>query len=218
MTLRVDNLGVSFGGVKILSALSMTVATGEVVAVLGPSGCGKSTLLRAIAGLVPLDSGRVFWDEIALHDLPTHQRRVGMVFQDRVLFPHLDVAGNIGFGLKYSSLPASEHANRIRELLGLISMPTYEHRGVATLSGGQAQRVALARALAPSPRVLLLDEPMSALDDETRDHLVTDLRALLRAEHTTAVYVTHDPDEAATIADRVITFPLPTPTTRPPTP
>ncbi len=204
MTLTISHLDVSLGTTLILSAANLHVEGSQIVALQGPSGSGKSTLLRAIAGLIPIDRGTILWDDIELHRLPTHLRQVGLVFQDRVLFPHLDVAGNIGFGLKYSSMPKGEKARRIDQLLELVSLEGFRKRGVSTLSGGQAQRVALARALAPRPRVLLLDEPLTALDESTKDQLRLDVRATLKAEQVTAIYVTHDFKEAEAVADRTV--------------
>jgi thiamine transport system ATP-binding protein len=212
--LIVDHLTVSFGGHQILSGVSVTVPTGAIVSLPGPSGSGKSTLLRSIAGLIPMDAGEVLWrdntgqdntgHDIALHHLPTFRRQIGLVFQDRVLFPHLDVAHNIGFGLKYTSLSRPAKRDRIEALLTLMGLDGLGKRAVSSLSGGQAQRVALARALAPQPRVLLLDEPLTALDPETKARLIVDVRTTLKQEAMTAVYVTHDPDEAEAVADRTL--------------
>jgi thiamine transport system ATP-binding protein len=138
--------------------------------------------------------------------LPTHQRHVGMVFQDRVLFPHLDVGRNVAFGLTYTDLTKTERRQRVHTLLGLVGLDGFDRRAVHTLSGGQAQRVALARALAPKPGVLLLDEPLSALDDDTRNRLVVEIRSMLKAEGITALYVTHNQLEANTVADRTVIF------------
>jgi thiamine transport system ATP-binding protein len=206
VVLVVSDLTVTLGSRKILAHASLTVSTGDIVALQGASGSGKSTLLRAIAGLIPIDSGTIMSGDVSLHELPTHRRHIGLVFQDRVLFPHLDVAGNIGFGLKYTDLNRSARQTRITELLELIGLPTFSRRQVATLSGGEAQRVALARALAPKPRVLLLDEPLSALDVETKDRLTLDIRSALKAEAMTAIYVTHDVVEATRVADQVTTI------------
>nr|WP_123372146.1 ABC transporter ATP-binding protein [Cellulomonas sp. PhB150] len=177
--------------------VSVDVAPGEVLALLGPSGCGKSSLLRAVAGLEPLASGSVTWDGVSVADVPVHRRGFGLVFQDGQLFTHRDVLGNVAYGLRGSGQA------RVSELLELVGLAGYERRAVATLSGGERQRVALARALAPSPRLLLLDEPLSALDRSLRERLAVDLRAVLVATGTTAVLVTHDQDEAFAVADRV---------------
>jgi thiamine transport system ATP-binding protein len=202
--LAVDDVVVRFDGRTVLDGVSLTVATGEIVALLGPSGAGKSTLLRVIAGLHVPDAGHVYWDGERLDGVPAHKRGIGMVFQDLQLFPHRDVGANVGFGLRMQHASRSAIAARVSELLGLVGLPGYERRRVATLSGGEAQRVALARALAPSPRALLLDEPLGALDRELHDRLAVDVRALLKRLGTTAVHVTHDESEAAAIADRVV--------------
>ena len=179
--------------------VSLHVAPGEVLALLGPSGCGKSSLLRAIAGLEPL-TGDVTWDDSSVVQVPVHRRGFGLVFQDGQLFTHRDVGGNVAYGLPARS---TGRDHRVAELLELVGLGGYERRPVATLSGGERQRVALARALAPSPRLMLLDEPLSALDRTLRERLAVDLRAVLVATGTTAVFVTHDQDEAFAVADRV---------------
>ncbi|WP_083648795.1 ABC transporter ATP-binding protein [Cellulosimicrobium sp. CUA-896] len=181
--------------------VSLDVAPGEVLALLGPSGCGKSSLLRAVAGLEPVASGTVAFVGHDLAGVPVHRRGFGLMFQEGQLFPHRDVAGNVAYGL--AGRPRAERDARVRELLDVVGLAGYEHRPVATLSGGERQRVALARSLAPRPRLLLLDEPLSALDRGLRERLAQDLRDALRATGTTAVFVTHDHDEAFTVADRV---------------
>ncbi len=203
MTLTVDKVSVNFDGEQILDTVSLTVETNEIVALTGRSGSGKSTLLRVIAGIATPDAGTVRWDDIDLSTLKTHERKIGMVFQDRLLFPHLDVGKNIAFGLRYTDI---DPKRRVAELLALVGLSGFDRRKVQTQSGGEAQRVALARALAPRPRVLLLDEPLGALDVATRRELTTDLRALLQAENSTAIHVTHDPEEAAQIADRIVSM------------
>lgn len=190
------------GPVTAVDHVNLEVAPGEIVALLGASGSGKSSLLRAIAGLEPLAGGRITWDGLDLTGLPVHRRGFGMMFQDAQLFPTMNVGGNVAYGLH--GRPAAERQARVAELLELVGLPGYGRRRVTELSGGQAQRVALARSLAPQPRLLLLDEPLSALDRALRERLVEDLGVVLRATHTTAVYVTHDQDEAFTLADRVV--------------
>ncbi|NKY11785.1 ATP-binding cassette domain-containing protein, partial [Cellulomonas hominis] len=189
------------GGVTAVAGVDLEVARGEVLALLGPSGCGKSSLLRAVAGLEPPTAGRLAWDGLDLAPVPVHRRGFGLVFQDGQLFPHRDVAGNVAYGLR--DLDRAARAARVAELLDLVGLPGYGTRPVATLSGGERQRVALARSLAPRPRLLLLDEPLSALDRSLRERLAEDLRRVLTATGTTALFVTHDQDEAFTVADRV---------------
>ncbi|MGX7825236.1 ABC transporter ATP-binding protein [Actinokineospora sp. 24-640] len=202
MMLEVSGLTVRYGSVPAVSDVDLTVADGEVLALLGPSGCGKSTLLRAVAGLEAA-AGLVCWDGSDLAPVPVHRREFGLVFQDGQLFPHRDVAGNVAFGLRMRGTARAERSRRVGELLSLVGLAGFESRRVGSLSGGEQQRVALARALAPRPRLLLLDEPLSALDRSLREALALDLAALLRSAGTTALVVTHDHDEAFTLADRV---------------
>lgn len=202
--LEVDHVSVRFGDRTVLDGVQLTVAVGEVVAVLGASGSGKSTLLRVIAGLVTPDGGRVLLDGVDVTRWPTHRRGVGMVFQDEQLFPHLDVAANIGFGLHHRGVRRHDIGRRVAELLDLVGLHGFETRRVTDISGGEAKRVALARALAPRPGVLLLDEPLTGLDVDLHDRLADDLASLLRAQGMTALLVTHDPKEASTVADRVV--------------
>ena len=201
--LHVEDAVVRFGERVALDHLELSVERGEVVAVLGPSGCGKTTLLRSIAGLQRLDEGAVVIDGTDQRDVPPHRRGVGLMFQDHALFPHRDVAGNVGFGLRMLGCEQQQIAARTRELLELVGLPSAERRAVTTLSGGEQQRVALARALAPRPRILLLDEPLGSLDRTLRDHLVRELRALFVSLRQTVVAVTHDHDEAFALADRI---------------
>ena len=191
------------GGVTAVDGVSLDVARGETLALLGPSGCGKSSLLRAVAGLEPVAAGRVTWDGGDLDGVPVHRRGFGLMFQDGQLFPHRTVAGNVEYGLRVAGESRGARAERVAELLALVGLEGYGGRRVETLSGGERQRVALARALAPRPRLLLLDEPLSALDRGLRERLATDLRVALRTTGTTAVFVTHDHDEAFEVADRV---------------
>jgi thiamine transport system ATP-binding protein len=206
--LLVDSVTFRRGGTAILQSVSLQISPGEIVALTGRSGSGKSTLLQVIAGLLAPDTGRVMWDGNDLTAVPPHQRGIGMVFQDRLLFPHLNVAGNIEYGIRHGlkRLPATERAERVEALLNLAGLPGFQRRTVQSLSGGEAQRVALLRALATRPRLLLLDEPLGALDETTRIQLTGDLRQLLQAESMTALHVTHDSDEAAQIADRVVSM------------
>ncbi len=191
-----------------VDGLSLDVAPGEVVALLGPSGSGKSTLLRAVAGLEPLSAGRITWDGGDLAGVPVHRRGFGLMFQDGQLFPHRDVGGNVAFGLVMQGVDRAARRARVAELLELVGLAGFAHREVATLSGGERQRVALARSLAPRPRLLLLDEPLSALDRALRERLAGDVRAALVATGTTAVFVTHDHDEAFAVADRIAVMDL----------
>lgn len=199
--LAVRDARITYGKTVAVDHVSLTVAPGTVVALLGPSGSGKSTLLRGIAGLEPLVAGSVTWDGTDLAGVKVFKRNFGMVFQDAQLFPTMDVARNIAYGL--GKLGKGAQRARVEEMLELVGLPGYGQRRITELSGGQAQRVALARSLAPSPRALLLDEPLSALDTGLRRRLAEDLSRILRETHTTAVYVTHDHQEAYTIADQV---------------
>lgn len=183
--------------------VDLDVAPGEVVAILGPSGCGKSSLLRAVAGLEPVAGGRVLWDGADVAGVPVHRRGFGLMFQDGQLFAHRDVAGNVEYGLRMQRVPRAQRRARVAELLDVVGLPGSGARSVATMSGGERQRVALARALAPQPGLLLLDEPLSALDRALRERLAADLRTALVETGTTALFVTHDHDEAFTVADRV---------------
>lgn len=202
--LEVRDITVRFGERTVLDRVSLNVGEGEVVALLGPSGSGKSTLLRAVAGILPPDAGSVLVDGAPVDTLPPHRRRVGMVFQDEQLFPHFDVAGNVGFGLRMQGWSTADAARRVAELLDVVGLAGFAERRVQRLSGGEAKRVALARALAPRPAVLLLDEPLTGLDHELHERLVTDLGAVLRAAGTTALLVTHDRAEASALAARTV--------------
>ena len=203
MALSVRDLTVHYGSFTAVREATLDIADGEELALLGPSGSGKSTLLRAITGLEPSPRGSVRWDDEDLGTVPVHRRGFGLVFQDGQLFGHRDVAANIAFGLRMHGVPKAEHAERVARLLELVGLAGYERRRVTELSGGQAQRVALARALAPEPRLLLLDEPLSGLDAGLREQLAIDLAELLRRSKITTLLVTHDQEEAFTLADRV---------------
>lgn len=201
--LRVAGAVVTYGPTTAVDGVDLNVRRGEVVALLGPSGCGKSSLLRAVAGLEPLRAGQLTWDGADMRQVPVHRRGFGLMFQDGQLFPHRDVSGNVAYGLQMAGLPKTEQQERVAELLDLVGLSEFARRSITALSGGEQQRVALARALAPRPRLLLLDEPLSALDRALREHLATELHDILRRAGTTALYVTHDHDEAFTVADRV---------------
>lgn len=201
--LSVRNVSVRYGSTLALDSFSLDVDTGEVVAVIGPSGSGKSTLLRAIAGLERLDGGSISAGGRSLDGVPTHERDLGLMFQDHALFPHLSVGDNIGFGLRMKGWSKPRRDARVAELLSLVGLESFGSRAVDQLSGGEAQRVALARALAPEPALLMLDEPFGSLDRVLRDQLTVELRRLLRELGQTALHVTHDQAEAFTVADRV---------------
>ena len=204
--LTVDSVSVSLGGERVLDAVSLSVAAGEVVAVFGPSGSGKSTLLRAVAGLVDVDSGRVLVDGADVTAVPTHRRSVGMVFQDEQLFPHRDVADNVSFGLEMADVERGERDSRVAEVLTAVGLDGFGGRDVSTLSGGEAKRVAVARSLAPRPTVLLADEPLTGLDADLHDRLAIEVRSVLRASGTTTLWVTHDRAEAELVADRSVSL------------
>ena len=204
MTLQLVDIAAEYDGRFLYRNASLTVDTGEIVSLVGPSGSGKSTLLRAVAGLVRPSRGSVRIDGTDVTHTPTHKRGVGLVFQNNQLFPHLDVAGNVGYGLRIAGMAASARIARVGDLLGLVGLSGYEQRDVSTLSGGEAARVAVARSLATAPRVLLLDEPLSGLDHDLRYLLADELRRVIVAAGTTAVVVTHDPVEAQRVADDVV--------------
>ena len=202
--LAVDDVTVQFAERVVLDAVDLHVAAGEIVALLGPSGSGKSTLLRVIAGIVRADSGRVVLDGVEITHTPTHRRSIGMVFQDEQLFPHIDVAGNVGFGLRMAGVDKRLREERVAQLLELVGLAGFGSRRIDGLSGGERKRVALARSLAPQPKLLLLDEPLTGLDRELHDRLAVEVRTILESTNTTAVWVTHDPDEAALVAGRTV--------------
>jgi thiamine transport system ATP-binding protein len=203
VTLRIENVSVRFGATTAVDDVTLEVRDGERLSVLGPSGSGKSTLLRAISGLEPLAAGRISWDGEDVGSVPVHRRGFGLMFQDYVLFPHLDVAGNVGFGLTVSGARAEERRTRVAEVLDLVGLRGFEARLPQQLSGGEQQRVALARALAPRPRLLMLDEPLGALDRALRRTLLDEIAGLFEQLSLPIVYVTHDHEEALAIGDRV---------------
>lgn len=205
MTLTLTNVAKTFpGGTKALLSTDLEIDQGEIVSLLGPSGCGKTTLLRIVAGLEAADTGGcVLFDGEDVTALPVERRKIGMVFQSYALFPNMSVRGNIGYGLKMQKLPKADIAARVDEVIALCQLQPYADRSIGALSGGQRQRVALARAIAPRPRVLLLDEPLSALDASLRNQLRDELALLLRQFGITVIFVTHDQNEAMAIADRV---------------
>jgi len=201
--LAIEHVTVRFGEHVVLDDVELLVGNGEIVCVLGPSGSGKSTLLRAIAGLEPLAAGRVVRDGTDLAGVPPERRGLGLMFQDPTLFPHRDVLANASFGPRMQGTSPTGADARAQELLGLVGLAGYDHRRVNELSGGEQQRVALARALAPAPALLMLDEPLGALDRRLRERLVDDIGALFRELHQSVLFVTHDHDEAFGLADRV---------------
>ena len=200
--LEVSAIEVRLGDNPVLGQASLAVESGEIVAVLGPSGSGKTTLLRAIAGLVDISSGDIRWDGISVIGVPTHLRGFGLMFQGYALFPHMDVADNVGFGL-----PTTGHADFAQEVekaLAWVGLTGFEQRTIDSLSGGERQRVALARTLAPKPRLVMLDEPLGALDRNLRQHLVGNTRQILAEQGVTGIVVTHDRDEAVALSDRLV--------------
>jgi thiamine transport system ATP-binding protein len=202
--LQVKGLTKRYGDGWALDGISLEAEKGQVVAILGPSGCGKSTLLRLIAGLESPNSGTVLCEGESQDRVPPYRRGFGLMFQDYALFPHLDVAQNVAFGLRMSGWPAARQKERVNEMLDLVNLSGYQARKVHTLSGGEQQRVALARSLAPSPRLLMLDEPLGALDAALRKDLLGELRTILGRIGVTTLYVTHDQEEALAVASRIV--------------
>lgn len=199
--LQVNQVDVVIDSKPILESVSLQVAKSEIVAVLGPSGSGKSTLLRAIAGLVEVATGDIEWDGRAISNVPPHKRGFGLMFQGYALFPHMTVHENVGFGLKMAGY--TDIAQEVEDALAAVGLEGFGPRQVASLSGGEQQRVALARTLAPEPRLVMLDEPLGALDRNLRQRLVTETRQVLEDREVTAIVVTHDRDEAVAMSDRL---------------
>jgi len=202
--LLVENIHKSFGSTPALGGVSFEIEKGMIMAVLGPSGCGKSTLLSIIAGLETADEGTVYWDSQPVKNVPTHKRGFGLMFQDYMLFPHKNVYANVAFGLEMLQWEKERIDQRVAKILAFVGLPGYGSRDVNTLSGGEQQRIALARSLAPHPRLLMLDEPLSSLDRSLGDRLLHELRDILKQMNQTALYVTHDQEEAFTLADQVV--------------
>ncbi len=202
--LHIEKLVKTFGGVPVVKGVDLAFNKGEFVSLLGPSGCGKTTILRMIAGFERPDTGRIVVEGNDIAHLQPNQRKIGMVFQAYALFPNMNVADNVGFGLKIAGMPKPQREARVEEMLKLIGLSGYDKRYPFELSGGQQQRVALARALAPSPRMLLLDEPLSALDAKIRVSLREQIREIQRELGITTVFVTHDQEEALSISDRIV--------------
>jgi ABC-type Fe3+/spermidine/putrescine transport system ATPase subunit len=201
--LDIQKIQISFDDKPVLRDVDLSISQGEIVCLLGPSGCGKTTLLRVIAGLEIPQAGDVRLDGQSILKVPVHQRGFGLMFQDFALFPHLNVAGNIEFGLKMQGLLPAVRATRIQENLEIVGLTGFEKRDVTQLSGGERQRVALARSLAPNPHLLMLDEPLGSLDAALREQLAVELREIIKRVGLTAIYVTHDQNEAFAIADRI---------------
>jgi spermidine/putrescine transport system ATP-binding protein len=202
--LELRNVVKSYDGKPLLNDISFTVAEGETICLLGASGSGKSTILRMIAGLEFPERGAILLNNLDLAGTPPHLRDFGLVFQDYGLFPHLNVFDNIAFGLKMRNVPIEEISLRVAALLEQINLTGFADRKVTDLSGGEQQRVALARALAPSPRLLMFDEPLGALDRSLKEDLLNEIRGILHQTKIPAIYVTHDQEEAFTIADRIL--------------
>lgn len=202
--LNVTQLNKSYGSAQIFNQIDFTASEGEFVTLLGPSGCGKSTLLRCLAGLTSVDSGQILLQGQDLVPVSPQKRGIGMVFQSYALFPNMTVEGNVAFGLKMQKLSATEIRQRVGEVLDLVELGEFTKRYPHQLSGGQCQRVALARSLVTRPRLLLLDEPLSALDARIRRHLREQIRRIQRELNLTAIFVTHDQEEALTLSDRIV--------------
>ena len=202
--IRLKDIVVEFDGESVLRHIDLDIRNHEFVTLLGPSGCGKTTTLRIIGGFVNPKSGDVFFDGKRINDLPPYKREVNTVFQKYALFPNLNVYENIAFGLRLKKVPDEEIKERVFEMLDLVNMRGYERRDVNLLSGGQQQRVAIARALINKPQVLLLDEPLGALDLKLRKEMQTELKKIQRETKITFIYVTHDQEEALTMSDTVI--------------
>lgn len=202
--LEVRDIFKTYDNKPLLRGISFSVSKGETICLLGASGSGKSTLLRMIAGLELPESGHILFNKLDLAQTPPHARDFGLVFQDYGLFPHLDIFDNVAFGLKMRNASLTQINSRVAEMMDLVNLQGFERRKVTDLSGGEQQRVALARALAPQPRLLMFDEPLGALDKSLKDDLLNQLRAILHKTKIPAIYVTHDQEEAFTIADRIL--------------
>lgn len=202
--IQLRDIVVSFDGERVLDGFNLSIHDGEFVTLLGPSGCGKTTTLRSIGGFVTPDSGDVFFDGKRINDLPPHKRKVNTIFQRYALFPHLNVYENVAFGMRVQKKKRAEIQETVERMLALVNLKGFEKRSVATLSGGQQQRVAIARALANNPGVLLLDEPLAALDLKLRKDMQGELKNIQKSLGITFVYVTHDQEEALSMSDTVV--------------
>ena len=198
------NISVSFDGEQILKNINLYIRDGEFITFLGPSGCGKTTTLRIVAGFLEPDSGDVIFDGKRINGVPPHKREVNTIFQRYALFPHLNVAENIAFGLKLKKMPKEKIDKKVSEMLALVNLKGFEHRNINSLSGGQQQRVAIARALAVDPKVLLLDEPLGALDLKLRKDMQVELKKIQQSLGITFIYVTHDQEEALSMSDTIV--------------
>ncbi len=198
------NISVSFDGEQILKNINLYIRDGEFITFLGPSGCGKTTTLRIIAGFLEPDGGDVIFDGKRINGVPPHKREVNTIFQRYALFPHLNVAENIAFGLKLKKMPKDKIEKKVSEMLSLVNLKGFEHRNINSLSGGQQQRVAIARALAVDPKVLLLDEPLGALDLKLRKDMQNELKKIQQSLDITFIYVTHDQEEALSMSDTIV--------------
>ena len=203
--LTLDQLVIGYDA-PLRDPIDAHVSPGRILGILGPSGCGKSTLLSTIAGIIPALGGEIRLDDMSIVDVRIDRRRIGLVFQDPLLFDHLSVVDNVAYGLRRQGLRREDARGRARDLLAWIDMADFAERSVSTLSGGQAQRVALARAVAPGPRALLLDEPFSALDAPLRRRLAIETRARIESLGIPAIHVTHDPDEASLLCSEILSW------------
>ena len=204
LIIKLDKINISFDGEKILNNLSLNIKEGEFVTLLGPSGCGKTTTLRIIAGFLSPDSGNVFFKGKRINNVPAHKRAVNTIFQKYALFPHLNVYENVAFGLRIQKKSESEIKEKVKEMLKMVNLSSYIDRNIDSLSGGQQQRVAIARALANNPKVLLLDEPLGALDLKLRKDMQTELKNIHQRTGITFILVTHDQEEALSMSDTVV--------------
>ena len=202
--LTLKNIHKSYDKNPLLKGISFSVTEGETISLLGSSGSGKSTILRIVSGLESAEKGDIFWQGENLAGVPSHERNFGLIFQDYALFPHLNVFQNVAFGLRMQKMPKDKIKERVTESLKQVHLTGFESRRVTDLSGGEQQRVALARALAPNPRLLMFDEPLGALDRRLREYLLIEIKEILAESRVPAIYVTHDHEEAFTLAHRVL--------------
>ncbi|MBE6670348.1 MAG: spermidine/putrescine ABC transporter ATP-binding protein, partial [Ruminococcaceae bacterium] len=198
------NISKEFDGEQVLKGIDLTIYDKEFVTLLGPSGCGKTTTLRILAGFETADSGEVYFDGARIDNVPPHKRPLNTVFQKYALFPHLNVFENIAFGLRLKKLPHEEVVKKVKDMLSMVNLKGFERRSIATLSGGQQQRVAIARALINNPKVLLLDEPLGALDLKLRKDMQNELKNIQHETGITFIYVTHDQEEALSMSDKIV--------------